>query len=248
MTVDVSVPRSFHLIEEAEISSLYDRIPVCPKSTYDSLVDDVCDSFPTFDDSDDKVMDSSIRLLDDPIADNISSINPLLCEEEFERRISDLELKTSVGLAAGAMHPNELDDDSFIFNKIGDALSVGAATISAVVSGKQDGVTADHLSKIWRISYEDADRTLRSTTQLLQHSVHGTLSRNIGTSDRALRYRRLKSTFYMDTLIVGKGAHSVRGYKYIQVFVSDRGFVYIYLMSSLTEIPTALKRLAALIR
>lgn len=227
------------LIEDAEVSSLYHKLPVCSTSALNEIVDRNCDSFPADVSVSSASTDYSCQ--HDPISAMIASVNPLLCEEEFDRRISDLEIDTATGIAAGAMVSDSSVDDGYIFEQVGSKLEVMAATISAVASGKQEEVTAENLSKIWRISYDDAERTLRNTTQFIQHDVHGTLARNFGTSDRALRYRRLKSIFFMDTLIIGQNCHSVRGYKFVQVFVSDRGFVYLYLMESLTEIPNALK-------
>jgi hypothetical protein len=43
------------------------------------------------------------------------------------------------------------------------------------------GVNPEHLSKIWRISHEDAERTLDNTTHLLQRTTNPELSRNYGT-------------------------------------------------------------------
>jgi hypothetical protein len=54
------------------------------------------------------------------------------------------------------------------------------------------GVSHQHLSKIWRISHEDAQRTLENTSHLLQRTTNPELSRNYGTNDRMLRYRRIK--------------------------------------------------------
>ena len=229
------------LIEEAEISSLYSKLPICNVDAKDELIDNACNSIPVIGSVSATREEKLCHLGDDPIAAMIASVDPLLNEEEFQQRFSDVQLDTAVGLAAGCMNPSEFDDDDFIFTKLGHTLDVAAATLSAVVAGRPEGVSAEALSKCWRISHADATRTLETTTQLIQHDVNGTLSRNFGTSDRALRYRRIASTFFMDTLIIGKKAHSVRGYKYVQVFASDKGFVYIYLMQSLTEIPTALK-------
>lgn len=229
-----------NVIELAEISSLYSNIPLFTVDAKEEHVDNVCDNVPAIG-SVDTTREDACHVTDDPIAAVVASVDPLLNEEEFQQRISAVHLDTSVGLAAGCMGPSVFDDDDYIFAKIGHSLEVAAATISAVAAGKSEGVSAEALSKCWRISHADAERTLRTTTQLIQHDVNSTLSRNFGTSDRALRYRRIESTFFMDTLIIGKDAHSARGYKYVQVFASDKGFVYIYLMTALTEIPTAVK-------
>ena len=59
-----------------------------------------------------------------------------------------------------------------------------------------------------------------------------------------LRYKRINSHFFTDTLIAKKTRKSRRGYKYAQLFVSDKGFVYTVLMKSKKEFPLALKEFA----
>ena len=39
---------------------------------------------------------------------------------------------------------------------------------SAISAGGSTGVTPEHLSKIWQIPFDDAARTLETTTQLIQ--------------------------------------------------------------------------------
>jgi hypothetical protein len=53
------------------------------------------------------------------------------------------------------------------------------------------GVNPEHLSKIWRISHEDAERTLDITAHLLQRATSPELPRNDGTNDRMLRCKRI---------------------------------------------------------
>jgi hypothetical protein len=50
--------------------------------------------------------------------------------------------------------------------------------------------------------------------------------------------------FFMDTFFVTKQAKSVRGFSMMQLFVSDKGFVKVYGMKGLTEIPLAMKMFA----
>ena len=107
-------------------------------------------------------------------------------------------------------------------------LATAFATIAAVSAGKSKGISAEHLSKVWRIPHEDAARTLQVTTQRLRHDADSSLSRNFGTNDRAVRYKKLKSYFFSDTLFVTGKAKSSRGNICAQLFVSDKGFVDIY--------------------
>ena len=59
-----------------------------------------------------------------------------------------------------------------------------------------------------------------------------------------LRYRRIKSQFFTDEVIVTAKVKSTRGYTHMQIFVSDKGYVKVYPMKSLTEYPSALRQFA----
>ena len=71
-----------------------------------------------------------------------------------------------------------------------------------------------------------------------------TISREFPTNDRGRRYRRLvNSVFFTDTFFVTKKAKSTRGFKCCQIFVSDKGFIWIRLMEKidLSNMMSALK-------
>jgi hypothetical protein len=107
------------------------------------------------------------------------------------------------------------------------------------------GVNPKHLSKIWRISNEDAERTLDNTTHLLQRATNHELSRNYGTNDRMLRYKRIRDYFYMDTFFATKkGGKSSRGHTCCQLFVTDKGFIYVVPMKRKGEVLLAMKQFA----
>ena len=59
-----------------------------------------------------------------------------------------------------------------------------------------------------------------------------------------LRYRRIKSYFFTDAFFVTKKAESSRGYTCMQIFVSDKGYVSIAAMKSVSEFTKALKMFA----
>jgi hypothetical protein len=111
------------------------------------------------------------------------------------------------------------------------------STMASSTARFASGVNPEHLSKIWRIFQEDAERTLDNTTHLLQRTTNPELSRNYGTNDRVLRYRRIRDYFYMDTFFATKkGGKSSRGHTCCQLFVKDKGFVSVVPMK---RIPTA---------
>jgi hypothetical protein len=131
-----------------------------------------------------------------------------------------------------------LDDlDSII-----DDISSTSANIQSTMDGRPNGVTAKHLSKVWKFDVKTAKRTIEVTTQLTQHEADPSLSRNYSTNDRMLRYKRINSHFFTDTFFVTKKAKSQRGNNCIQLFVSDKGYVYVVPMKSKSEFPFALKK------
>ncbi len=82
------------------------------------------------------------------------------------------------------------------------------ATIQAVSARRSNEVSAENLAKVWCIPHDDAACTLDVTTQSLCHDSDSSLSRNVGTNDRAVRYRKIRSFFFMDTLFVTGAAKS----------------------------------------
>ena len=81
-------------------------------------------------------------------------------------------------------------------------------------------------------------------SQRLRTDIDSTLSRNIGTNDRAVRYRHIKSSFYTDTLFVTGATKSTRGNICAQLFVSDKGYVAIYPMQHQRDYFLAMKQFA----
>jgi len=90
-----------------------------------------------------------------------------------------------------------------------------------------------------------AERTLEVTTQLRSHTHDPKLARNYGTNARMLRYRRIAQCFYMDTFFAnGKGVKSSRGNTCCQLFVSDKGFVYVVPLRTKSDVLYAVKQFA----
>ncbi len=74
---------------------------------------------------------------------------------------------------------------------------------------------------------------------------HPTLSRNYGTGDRMLRYRRINTYFFMDTFFASKRrGKSSRGNTCCQLFVTDKGFVYVVPMRRKSDVMQAVKQFA----
>ena len=114
---------------------------------------------------------------------------------------------------------------------------------STAQDGKSRGVDPEHLSKIWRISHDDAKRTIDVTTQTSIQKDNPVLSRNYSTNDRMLRYKRIKDFFFMDTFFATKkGGQSSRGHTCCQLFVTDKGFIYVVPMKRKSEVLLAIKQ------
>ena len=59
-----------------------------------------------------------------------------------------------------------------------------------------------------------------------------------------LRYMRINTHFFMDTFFVMGKAVLHQGHKYMQLFISDKDFVYVVPMKDRKEIPKELKEFA----
>jgi hypothetical protein len=115
-----------------------------------------------------------------------------------------------------------------------DEISSTRATIKATMAGRPNGVTAKHLSKVWKIDVGTAKQTIEVTTQFRQHEADASLSRNYSTNDR-------NSHFFTDTFFVTKKAKSQRGNNCMQLFVFDKGYVYVVPLKSKSEFPFCLE-------
>ena len=104
---------------------------------------------------------------------------------------------------------------------------------SAAHARRSRGVDAKHLSKVWKIDMDSARRTLEVTSQNSTRTDDPKLSRNYGTNDRMLWCKRIDQLFFMDTFFSTKKAgKSSRGNTCCQLFVTDKGFVFVAPMKS----------------
>ena len=115
--------------------------------------------------------------------------------------------------------------------------------VSGIVATGAKGVGAHHLSKVWQISHEDAQWTLDVTSQHGNRPVNPQLSKNSGTNDRMLHYKRIKEYFYMDTFFsTKKGGKSSRSNLCCQLFVTDKGFLYVVPLKCKSEVMSVVKQ------
>ena len=89
-------------------------------------------------------------------------------------------------------------------------------------------------------------RTLRVTTQIsMRTSDYPTLNRKFRTNDRMLRYDRINTNSYMDTMFASSQAgKSTRGNNSCQVFVTDFGHIFAVPMNGKSgkNVASAIKR------
>jgi hypothetical protein len=116
---------------------------------------------------------------------------------------------------------------------------------SAVHAKPRRNTTAEHLSKVWRIDLETARKTLDITSQNCGRTDNPELSRNYTTNDKMLTYRRIKDHFFMDTFFAtSKTGKSYRKNTCCQLFVTDKGFIYVASMQTKAEVMQAVKQFA----
>ena len=118
-------------------------------------------------------------------------------------------------------------------------ISFVESKIKAAEAARSKGVSPSMLAKLRMIDEHLAEGAIDQNTQLCRHNADNYLSRRYTTNDQMIRYKRLKSKFYFDTMFATKHK-SVREYTCCQIFVSDKGFVAKYPMRSQEEFRTAL--------
>ena len=150
-----------------------------------------------------------------------------------EDDMSDLEVRNE-----------SLLDTIFTKSQTGQ-LDLDEIMASATHVRKSKSISSEQLSKVWRIDVETAKRTLDVTSQLNTITDDPKLSRYYGTNDRMLRYKWINDYFYMDTFFATlKGGKSSRHNTCCQLFVTEKGFVYVVPMRSKSEVLQAVKQFA----
>mmetsp|Transcript_37601 Transcript_37601/g.53010 ORF Transcript_37601/g.53010 Transcript_37601/m.53010 type:complete len:1380 (-) Transcript_37601:246-4385(-) len=110
---------------------------------------------------------------------------------------------------------NTLNDDTFH-----QALVDQVCISSAATSKRKGKLSPESLSSRWGIGLDTAARTLKVTTQRgIRTVANPMLSRRFRTNDRHLRYRRLRTDVFGDTMFSGQ--KSTRGNTCAQVFATS---------------------------
>ena len=127
-----------------------------------------------------------------------------------------------------------------LFKKsISGHLDLNLIMVSASEAGQTKDLDPNILSKLWKIEYDEAVRTLDVTSQQYLRNNNPKLARNYGTNDRMLCYKHINEYFFMDTFFATKKSKkSSRGHTCCQLFVTNRGFVYVVGIRSVTGFQT----------
>ena len=88
--------------------------------------------------------------------------------------------------------------------------------------------------EIWVVSEELTSKYIEKSTQLCKHNSDNSLSRKFSTINIMLRYRRINSVFFTDTLLA-QTTPSTCVNKYAHIYVSEKGLVMIYPMKYQSE-------------
>ena len=150
-----------------------------------------------------EVDEVNIFLEEDVMKVQVASVSGAYDPEIFCEMINEQVTTSRLSAALGSTMANSQDPDRDI-HKATEQEMIGFA--SATHAEKQKGVSPELLEKIWRIDNITSKRTIRTTTQLNRKEENSKLSRNFGTNDRMLQYRRIKSYFFTNTLFVTKKA------------------------------------------
>ena len=197
--------------------------------------------FPTNDDTDYDDMDFEINRFDSHIAarvDQVCENTPLLNDGFFEPDLLDEDV-TDDDFAA-AMNAR-LAYSTFAMN-VGCLEPDNDFVIGATHQSKPKGIRPERLAKVFKIDIPTAKKTIGVTSQSVKRVHDPSLTRNFNTNDRALRYARIKDHFFMDTLIAAKkGGKSRRGNTCMQLFVTDKGYVYVVPMKHRRDAHKAMK-------
>lgn len=146
---------------------------------------------------------------------------------------------------ANSETPDDIFENKPIFTSLDDIEAQFSKDINPTVSAANaelpKGVKKEILSKLWSITDDVASNVIDHNTQLNRQNADNSLSRQFSTNDRMLRYKRINSTFYTDTMYATAKGKSTRGNKCCQVFVSDKGFVAVYPMECPSQFEDALQ-------
>ena len=133
-------------------------------------------------------------LVEDVIRAHVASIYAGLDGKLLDAALSDRMKFSNFAMAIVSMTANSGSCELFEAD-MEAGVSQTRAEIGSTTADYLKGVMAETISKIWTIPHEMAEKTLCVTIQLNRQGENTSLARNLGTNDRMLRYRWIKSHF-----------------------------------------------------
>ena len=94
----------------------------------------------------------TVRMNEDPIRAHIADTSVMFDPCYFKDAINERAQQSKVAMAAGATHSD--DHGCELFEELEAAISDATAALSAVTATGRNGISAEVLSKIWRIPIE----------------------------------------------------------------------------------------------
>jgi hypothetical protein len=114
-----------------------------------------------------------------------------------------------------------LDDDAFLEGM----LNSGQIVSTAASKTRHSTISPELLARRWGCGQKTAERALKVTTQKGIRSTVHPLHRRYSTKQQQLKYNRLNTTFYADTLFASQ--KSLRGYTMSNLFINHKQFMHI---------------------
>ena len=239
------------LIEDIDVGSMDGNCNDMSISAVEvSLVDRNFDSCPVIGDrlgsNEEELVPACISEVSAVLCEVSPTLDPLNFADALIENATLGHISSAMGSTAPFLGDVLFDKDDLIGNRPSGEIDENEFfSASSTTASRPKGVSAEKLSKVWKIDLDEAKKTIKVTTQHRKHSDNPNLSRNYSTNDRMLRYRRINRHFFMDTFFAAASSgKSTRGHTCMQLFVTDKGFVYVVPMSSKKEVPLALKQFA----
>ena len=134
----------------------------------------------------------------------------------------------------------DINDNSPTSN---DDVDLDAIFIAGVDASRPGSTDAQHLAKVWHISYKDAKRMLDVTLEHSARKQDPMLSQNYAMNERMLQYKCIGEYFFMDMFFAtSKGGKSSCRHTCCQLLMIDKEFLYVVPMKQQSEVLQAGKQ------
>ena len=186
-----TLPPRHDLLEDADISALASARPSSPTTVdffddEEARIDAVIASSAIAAISNKPDHEDILKFSDNPGRVEVASVSTVLDPAIFLELLNAKAAEAQFGQAAGAMF--KPDDACGLFEEsIADlqvaAISASKASAGATHAAPPKGVSAETISKVFRVDHETAKKTLDANTQLNRLDSTSSLSRNFSTNN-----------------------------------------------------------------